>query len=59
MKDIYDLFLFISVRAFLPSLKVLKTSQERDVTMRMVSIVKEKLVDSISLVKLLIFSRSF
>ena len=39
--DAYDLSLFISLRAFLPSLIVLKTSQERDETVRMVSVIRE------------------
>ena len=37
---IYDL-LFISVRAFLPSLRVLKTSQEREEIIMMVRVIKE------------------
>ena len=39
--DIYYLSLFISVRAFLPSLRVLKTSQDREEKIRMVSVIKE------------------
>jgi len=39
--DIYDLSLFISVRAFLPSLRVLKTSQDREEMIRMVSVIRE------------------
>ena len=37
----YYLSLFISVRAFLPSLRVLKTSQESEEKIRMVSVIKE------------------
>ena len=43
----HDLSLFISVKAFLPSLRVLKTSQEREKMIRMVSIIKEIKVVSI------------
>jgi len=39
--DIYDLSLFISVKAFLPSLRVLKTSQEKEKMIRIVSVIKE------------------
>ncbi len=39
--DNYDLSFFISVRAFLPSLRVLKTSQDRDEIIRVVSVIKE------------------
>ena len=39
--DIYYLSLLISVRAFLPSLRVLMTSQESDEIIRTVSIIKE------------------
>ena len=45
-----DLSLFISVRAFLPSLRVLKTSQAREETIIMVRIIREKWVKSILLV---------
>ena len=37
----YDLSLFISVNAFLPSLRVLKTSQDREKLIRMVSVIRE------------------
>jgi len=37
----HDLSLFISVRAFLPSLRVLKTSQVKEKIMRMVSVIRE------------------
>jgi len=37
----HDLSLFISVRAFLPSLRVLKTSQVRKEIIRMVSVIRE------------------
>ena len=40
--DIYNLFLFISFRAFLPSLRVLKVSQEREEMIRNISVIKEK-----------------
>ena len=39
--DIYDLSLFISIKAFLPSLRVLKTSQEREEIMKMVSVIRD------------------
>ncbi len=39
--DIYDLSLFISVKAFLPSLRVLNTSQEIEETIRKVSVIRE------------------
>tara|TARA_B100000941_G_C28016079_1_gene307686 strand:+ start:265 stop:441 length:177 start_codon:yes stop_codon:yes gene_type:complete len=44
--DIYDLSLFISVRAFLPSFRVFKISQEREEIRRMVSVIREKRVVS-------------
>ena len=50
--DIYDLSLFISVRAFVPSLRVLKTSQEREEMIRMVRVIKETRVISMLLVNL-------
>jgi hypothetical protein len=37
----HDLSLFISVKAFLPSLRVLKMSQVKEVIIRMVSVIKE------------------
>jgi len=49
--DIYDLSLFISVKAFLPSLRVLKTSQDREEMIRMVSVIREIRVVSILIVK--------
>ena len=49
--DIHDLSLFISVRAFLPSLRVLKTSQESKVMIRMERVIREIRVVSILLVK--------
>ena len=51
--DIYNLSLFISVRAFLPSLRVLKTSQEKEETIRMVRVMREIKVVFILLNKLL------
>ena len=39
--DIYYLFLLISVRAFLPSLRVLKTSQDREEKIIMLRAIKE------------------
>ena len=51
--DIYDLSLFISIKAFLPSLRVLKTSQDKEEMTRMVSIIKELRVKSILLINLL------
>ena len=37
----HNLSFFISVRAFLPSLRVLKTSQDKDEITRMVRIIRE------------------
>jgi len=51
----HDLFLFISVRAFLPSLRVLKTSQVREESIRMVSVIREMWVVSILLANLIKF----
>ena len=51
--DIYDLSLFISFKAFLPSLRVLKTSQKREEKIKIVSVIKEIRVASILLVNLL------
>ena len=51
----YDLSLDISVKAFLPSLRVLNTSQDREKMIRMVSVIKEIWVVSILLVNLLNF----
>ena len=56
--DIYDLSLFISVKAFLPSLRVLKTSQEKEEIIRMESVIREIRVVSILLVNLLTFFQS-
>ena len=53
--DIYDLSFFISVKAFLPSLRVLKTSQDREEIIRMVSVIREMRVESILLFNLLKF----
>ena len=52
--DIYDLFLSISVRAFLPSLRVLETSQDREEIIKIVSANKENSDVSKLLVNLLI-----
>ena len=49
--DYYDLSLFISVKAFLPSLRVLKTSQDREKMIRKVSEIRE-----IKVVSILIFN---
>ena len=49
--DDYDRLLF-SVKAFLPSLRVLKTNQERDEAIMMVSVNSEKKVVSILLFNL-------
>ena len=51
----HDLSLFISVKAFLPSLRVLKTSQVREEIIRMVRVMREKRFVSILLVKILKF----
>ena len=40
--DIYYISLSISLNAFLPSLRVLKTSQESEEIIRMVSVIREK-----------------
>ena len=53
--DIYDLSLFISVKAFLPSLRVLNTSQEIEETIRKVSVIREIWVVSILLANLVKF----
>ena len=53
--DIYDLSLFISIKAFLPSLRVLKISQDSDEIIRIVSKISEIKVESILLVNLLKF----
>ena len=45
--DIYNGSLFLSFRAFLPSLRVIKTSQERDETTKKVSVKREIKVVSI------------
>jgi len=55
----HDLSLFISVRAFLPSLRVLKTSQEKEVPIRIVRVIREMWVVSILLVNLLKFFQRF
>ena len=39
--ETYHLSLFISVRAFLPSLRVLKTSQDNDETIIKVSVIRD------------------
>jgi len=49
----YDLSLFRSFRAFLPSFRVLKTSQYKDEIIRMESITREKRVVSKLLIKVL------
>ena len=56
--DDYDISLFISLRAFLPSLRVLKTSQQRAKMMRIESVIKEMRVISILLVKLTVDSKN-
>ena len=56
--DIYDLFLFISFRDFLPSLRVLKTSQDREEIIRMVSVIREIWVVSILFTNLIKFLMS-
>ena len=57
--DIYDLSLFISVKAFLPSLRVLKTSQESEVIIRMVRVIRDIRDVSVLLVNLLKIFLSF
>ncbi len=45
--DIYNLSLLISDRAFLPSLRVLKTSQHREEMIRKVSVIRDISVVSV------------
>jgi len=54
----HDLSLFISVRAFLPSLRVLKMSQVREEIIRMVSVIREICVVSILFTNLIKFLMS-
>ena len=54
---IYNVSLFISLSAFLPSLRVLKTSQDREKRIRKVSVIREIKVISIPLVILLTLFR--
>ena len=49
----HDLSLFISVKACLPSLRVLKTNQNREEMIRIVSTTRDIKVESIVLVNLL------
>jgi len=49
----HDLSLLISVKAFLPSLRVLNTSQVKDEIIRMVSVIREIWVVSILLANLI------
>jgi len=49
----HDLSLFISVRAFLPSLRVLLTNQESEVMMRIMSVIREIRLVSMLFVNLL------
>ena len=51
----HDLSLFISVKAFLPSLRVFKTSQVRDEIISMVSVIREIWVVSILFANLIKF----
>ena len=55
----YNLSLFISVRAFLPSLRVLKTSNAEEEKIRIVSAIREKSVVSKLLVKTAKFVLNF
>ena len=55
----HDPSLFISVKAFLPSLRVLNTSQDREETIRMVSVIREMWVVSILLANLIKLFMSF
>ena len=45
--EIHDLSSFISVRAFLPSLRVIKTNQVSEAIIRMISVIREIWVVSI------------
>ena len=49
----HDLSLFISVKAFLPSLRVLDISKEREKMIRIESVIRETIVISILLNNLL------
>ena len=54
----HDLSLFISVKAFLPSLRVLNKSQVREEIIRMVSVISEIWVVSILFANLIKFLMS-
>ena len=54
---VYDLSLFISVKAFLPSLRVLKRSQVREEIIKMMSVINEIWVILILLDNLLELSK--
>ena len=56
---VFYYLLFISVRAFLPSLRVLVTSQEREEIIKIVSITKEMKVISKLLFNLLTFFKIY
>jgi len=49
----YDLSLFISARAFLPSLRVLKTNHDKDEIIKMENTIRDIKVELILLVNLL------
>ncbi|MBW3074382.1 hypothetical protein CU303_01670 [Prochlorococcus marinus str. MU1417] len=53
--NIYDLSLYFSVRAFLPSLRVLETSHVREEIIKMVSATREISVVSMLIVNLWYF----
>ena len=56
--DSYFESLFISWRAFLPSLRVLKTSQDRDKVIKKVSVIREiKVVEKVT--KQILFKNIF
>ena len=57
--EVYDLSLFISVRAFLPSLRVFKTSQDEKEIIKMESIKREIKVESVLKINLPEIFKSF
>ena len=57
-RDIYDLSLVISVKAFLPSLRVLKTWKDREEIIRKVSVIREIWVVLIFIANLIKFFMS-
>ena len=57
---IYDLSLFISIKAFLPSLRVLRTNQEREEIISMLRAISEiRFVSKLVVNSLKFFSREY